>query len=179
MTKGLQRSLSRAPVGRVLPGGGDQPAALLKKTIVVNAPITVDGATGVGFGSIVAGDFPEGNIRVLGVLSYLSFTGPTSANLVDTWNGDFGIGSTPASDATITAGDVDLTASTAIGPATAEAIARARYPGIATPVLLDNTDGSLEVNLNLLVDDADIDADGVLVTAAGEITIEYTLEGDD
>ena len=91
MTKGLLRSLSRAPKSR-------KPAAVLSHTSVLNAePLTLDGATGVGFGSLVAGNFPEGNILIQGAVAYLSFAGSGGdAGLVDTWAGDFAVGTTPA-----------------------------------------------------------------------------------
>ena len=46
-------------------------------------------------------------------------------------------------------------------------------------MILDNTDGSLEINLNLLIDDADISADGIPITADGEFQILYTMLLDD
>jgi len=170
MTKGLPRSLAN---------GAKTRAPIVKQTIKVDAlALTVDGATGVGFGSAVAGDFPEGNILLLGAVAYLAFTGPTSASLADDWEGDYGVGTTPAGDATLTGADVDLIASTALAAATAEASPRTRGTG-ATQAILDNTDGSLEVNVSLLVDDADISADDLAFTATGEIYLSYVVLGDD
>ena len=170
MGKGLPRSLSR---------GAPQRQEMIKQTFLVrDATLTVDGATGVGFGSVVIGDFPQGNILFLGAVSYMQFTGPTSASLGDTWNGDYGVGSTPAGDATITGADVDIIPSTAVGPAVAEASPRTRGAN-ATQVMLDNTDGSLEINLNLLIDDADISADGIDITVNGEIQLLYSVLLDD
>jgi len=173
MTKGLQRSLSRAPIA-------SRPAALLSHTIVLtNAALTLDGASGVGFGSLVAGQLPEGNIILQGGVAYLQFAGSGSdAGLVDTWAGDYGVGSTPASDGTISAGDVDMVGTTALAAAAAEVSPRTRGTG-NTQVILDNTDGSLEVNVSLLVDDADVSADGIPITVSGEIEILYTKVLDD
>lgn len=176
MTKGLQRSLARAPVGRA---PGARAPSPVKVTLVVAAlALEVDGATGVGWGTVVAGDFPEGNIQLLGAVANLQFTGPTSASLDDDWEGDFGVGTTPASDATITGADVDIIPSTALAAATAEASPKTRAV-MATPVIFDNTDGSLEINVNLLVDDANIGADDLAFTADGEIELSYTILGDD
>lgn len=178
MVKGLRRSLSRGN-----PGGGPTGASpLARKTYVADSlAMSVDGASGVGWGTAVIGDLPEGNILIHGVTSYLAFTGPTSGSLVDTWEGDYGVGSTPADDGTITAGDVNMIPSTALAAATAEASPRTR--GASTDalngVILDNTDGSLEVNVNLLVDDAHISADGLAFTVDGEVTLAYTVLGDD
>jgi len=173
MTKGLPRSLSR---------GSPQRQEIVKQTFTVrDAALTVDGATGVGFGSVVIGDFPQGNILILGAVGYMQFTGPTSASLADTWNGDYGIGTTPASDATITAADIDIVGSTPVGPAVAEASPRTRGISVTATnaAVLDNTDGSLEINLSLLVDDADISADDLIFTVNGELHIVYIVLGDD
>ncbi len=172
MTKGLPRSLAHAKPFA---------APINKLSLPVNASIdSVTVAAAIGFGSVLIGDFPEGNILILGVIANIGFAGPTSADLVDTWEGDFGIGTTPASDATITAGDVDLVQSTAVGPATAEAIAETRGEVGTTGVIHDNTDGSLEINLNLLVDAADqTDDTTVAIIATGMVYISYVVLGDD
>lgn len=175
MTKGLQRSLSRAPKGRATAA----PALPVVQRFEVSAlTLTVDGATGVGFGSAVAGDFPEGNINFLGAVAQLQFTGPTDAGLVDTWEGDYGVGTTPAADATISGSDVDIVGSTALAAATAEVSPSTRGIG-ATPAVFDNTDGSLELNISLLVDDADISADGIDMTVSGWIEVTFAVLGDD
>lgn len=172
MTKGLPRSLSRGPALQ------DE---ITKLTIPVNATVTVS-ATGaaVGFGSAVLRGLPEGNILLLGIVANLAFAGSgADANLTDTWSGNFGIGTTPADDATITAADVDILDSQAIGPATAEAIARARFAEAAQGIL-DNTDGSGEMNLNLLIAAADITDDtSVDITVTGELHVAYITLGDD
>ena len=174
MTKGLERSLSR---GDALKKGA------VKDIFVLNAAaITIDGATGIGVGTIVLGDFPEGNVLFLGATGYISIAGPGGdADLVDTWEGDYGVGTTPADDATITAGDIDIVGSTALGPAVAEVSPRTRGISVNadTGEVHDNTDGSLELNLNVLIDDADISADGIVCSATGEITVAYMMLGDD
>lgn len=174
MTKGLTRSLSRGPALK---------QHMLKQTFVAKAlAFTVDGLSGVGFGTVVLGDFPEGNILFHGAIGYMSFAGPGgSADLDDNWEGDYGIGTTPAADGTLTNADVDLLPSTALAAATAEVSPRTRIPSTdaLNGVILDNTDGSLEINLNVLVDDANIGADGIAITADGEFQILYTVLLDD
>lgn len=172
--KGLIRSLSR---------GKD----LLKQNVtrhriqVKNLSVTVS-ATGaaVGFGTVVAGDLPEGNILVLGAAGNLKFAGSGSdANLVDTWNGDFSLGSAPTADVTLSGAEVDLLPSTAVGPAVAEVSPVTRSVN-AAQVMLDNTDGSLEVNLNVLIDAADItDDQSVILTVNGMIELCYIALLDD
>lgn len=169
--KGLQRSLSRGSPAR---------QDVVKQVVKVNKlAIQVDGATGVGFGSAVIGGLPEGNILFLGAVAYMQFTKAASATGIEaTFDGDYGIGTTPASDATITGTDVDIIASTALGAATAGVSPRARGTN-ATQAIFDNTDGSLELNLNLLIDDANISADDQDLTVSGELYIVYSVLGDD
>lgn len=171
MSKGLPRSLGR--------GGNKQPVRRIDLKFK-NVPISVAGTSGIGWGTAVIGDLPEGNILLLGAVSYAQFTGPTSASLVDTFAGNYGIGSTPADDATITNGDVDIIQSTALSAATAEVspLTRGTSAGSAAGVILDNTDGSLELNLNLLIADADISGT-VAMTATGILHLSYIVLGDD
>jgi len=173
MGKGLPRSYSRKTAQQ----------GVQKKRIVFNGKaIVIDGASGVGVGTVVIGDFPEGNIHFMSAVSYLSVVGAGGqAGLSDTWAGDYGIGTTPAADATITAADVDIIPSTALAAATAEVSPRTRGASLtAAPIaILDNTDGSLEINMNVLVDDADISADTMLATLQGELEIAYMVMGDD
>lgn len=172
--KGLPYSRSR---GRKLD------SAIVKDRIDLTGRTVTVSATGaaVGFGSAVIHDFPQGNILLLGIGGSIGFTGSGSdSNLTDTWSGDFGIGSTPAGDATITGADVDIMASTAIGAATSEAIALARYVEAHGDTILDNTDGSLEVNLNLLIDAANIvDDSSVDITLSGAVDLAYIVLYDD
>lgn len=173
MTKGLRRSLSRGPQH-------DRKDAPRRHLITLDAvAMTVDGASGAGDGQLVAGDFPEGNIVFLSAVSYLEFSGPVGdAGLVDTWEGDYSVGTTPDSGDDLTGTDADIVGSTALAAATAEVSPRTRGIGI-TQAVFDNTDGSLEINVNLLVDDADISADGIAFTVAGEIELMYALVLDD
>lgn len=174
MTKGLQRTLAR--------GAGSSSAAsgVTKKTIRVNAvALSIDGATGVGFGTAVIGDFPQGNILFFGAAAYLQFTkGSAATGIQATFDGDYSIGTTATADATLTGTDVNIVASSALGAATDGVSPVARGVG-STQAMLDNTDGSLELNLNMLVDDANISADDQPVTATGYVTLAYVVLGDD
>ena len=172
--KGLVRSLGR---GRPL----DQ---IVSKLLLSPraSPFTVDGAAGIGFGTAVLGGLPQANILLLGAVGYMKIDGPGGdAGLVDTWAGDFGIGTTPASDGTLTAADIDIIDSTALAAAVAEQGVRTRGVPVTpiVPAILDNTDGSLEVNLNVLVDDANISADAIPFTVTGDLWISYVTLGDD
>lgn len=174
MTKGLQRSLGRAPSATPV-------RAVNQIDINIAAlPITVNGATGVGFGTLVVADFPEGNIQLEGAVVSVSFL-KTTANIIAAWNGDFAVGTTPASDGTLTAGDVDIIPSTALGPASGGAVATTRVTSIdaAQGIIHDNTAGTLELNFNMLIDDLSIDANTQLITLTGDLTVSFSVLGDD
>lgn len=173
MSKGLNRSLSRSEPLK---------AHIIKQTIVVrDLAISVAGTSGVGFGSAVAAGLPEGNILLLGAVANMSFAGSgADAALVDTWEGDFAVGTTPASNGTLTGADIDIVGSTALAAATAEVSPTTRGVGVTATnaAILDNTAGTLEANLSLLIDDADISGT-VPITATGEIYLSYVMLGDD
>ena len=158
-------------------------AVVLKQTIPIrSAAIQVDGATGVGFGSAVISDFPEGNIMILGAVANLQFTKAAGASGIQAaFDGDFAIGSAPAGSASLAGTSGDIIPSTALGAATAGVSPVVRGASTTTQggSILDNTDGSLEMNLNLLIDDANISADDQDLTVTGELYIAYTVLGDD
>lgn len=173
MSKGLSRSLGR---------GNPLIAKIMKQTFVAkDLVLDMDGASGVGFATVVLGDFPEGNILLLGAVSYLSVRASGSeAGLLAAWEGDVGVGTTPMSDATISAGDEDIIASHS-HIAVAEIGPRTRGTSLAadTGEIHDNTDGSLEINVNVLIDDDDISADDIEMFVDGEVTISFVMMGDD
>lgn len=172
MGKGLPRSMAR---------GAPQRQIVRKHTVNINHTVAVT-ATGaaVGFGTTVIGDLPEGNILVLGAAGYVQLSGSGSdANLDATWDGDFSVGTSPTADVTLSGTEVDILASTALGAATAEVSPRVRAVN-ATQSILDNTDGAMELNLNVLVDAANIvDGATVNLTARGVLQIAYVVMLDD
>ena len=172
--KGLQRSHTRGKFA----GGASHSGTIT----IAGVALVVDGAAGVGFGAVQISDFPQGNILFLGCVAYLTFTGAGGqGGLVDTWEGDFSIGTTPTADATLTGTDADIVESSVIGAATAEVSPRTRGVGdtALAGVIFDNTDGTLEINANVIVDDAHISADTMLFTIDGELYIKYMVLGDD
>ena len=173
MSKGLPRSLSRGKL---------QKSTISKIRLPIQGlalTVTSVGAA-IGWGTAVLGGLPEGQLKILAVAAQLTFAGSgADTNLADTWDGDFGIGSTPADDATITAGDVDLIASTALGAATAEVSPLANAINGVDSVL-DNTAADLEVNLNVLIDAADIvDDQSVILTVNGVVEVTFITMLDD
>lgn len=172
--KGLKRSLAR--------GGTLTKQNVTRHKIVVEDLALSVSATGaaVGFGTVVAGDIPEGNVLLLGVAGYLKFDGSGSdANLTDNFEGDFSVGTTGTADVTLDSTDVDILPSTALPAATAEVGVRTRAVN-AVQAMLDNTDGSLEINISALIDAAHIVDDAtVILTVNGEIELCYIVLGDD
>jgi hypothetical protein len=169
--KGLPRSRSR---------GRPEVNPIQKLRIAIDETMQFTGiTTTVVRQEVVIGDFPEGNILLLGATGYVGLTGPTSADLSDTFAGDFSVGSAPNADTSLSGSEVDILPATALGPATAEAIALTRAAN-ATAVMLDNTDGSLEVNLNVLIDADNItNAVAVDIAVQGFVDIAYIVLGDD
>jgi hypothetical protein len=170
--KGLIRTLAR---------GKPQNQAVRKQRVKLTAKaIQVDGATGVGWGTAVIGDLPEGNILILGAAAYLQFTKAAAASGIQAaFDGDYSIGTTATADATLSGTDVNIIASSALGAATAGVSPVARGISAAPGAPLDNTDGSLELNLNLLIDDANISADDQDLTVTGVVDIVYVVLLDD
>lgn len=170
MTKGLPRSMRSVPPQR---------QNISKQTISLNAkPITVaDGAP--GFGTVVIGGLPEANILFLGAVLYARFTS-VDADLIAAFTGNVSIGSAPTVDNTLTGSDVDIIPSTALGAATGKVspLVRATHAVAVTGTVLDNTDGSLELNMNLLIDDASISGPADL-TVTGALIVSYIVLGDD
>lgn len=172
MGKGLPRSLAR---------GAPQRQEIIKQTVNISGTVAVTAvSTAVGFGTRVIGDLPEGNILFLGAVAYVRLSGSGSdANLDATWDGDFSIGTAPTTDVTLSGAEVDIIGSTALGAATAEVSPRVRAVN-ATQAMFDNTDGSLELNLNVLIDAANIvDGSTVNLTASGTLQLVYAVMLDD
>lgn len=170
MAKGLPRSLSRAT---------PLEATIRKIRIAISGTVSVSGATGVGFGSAVIGELPEGNILFLGAVSYLTLAKTSGATGVTaTFDGDYSIGSTATADATLSGTDANIIPSTSLGAATAGVSPTARG-SCATAAVLDNTDGSLELNLNVIIDDANINAADQSLTISGSVELSYVVLGDD
>jgi hypothetical protein len=167
--KGFARSLRRG-----VPASQD----VVRQTIALSGvALTTTGLTGIGFGTKVIGDLPEGNILLLGAVAYLQFT-KSSAGTIATFDGDVAIGSAPTADNALAGAEVDIIPSTALNAATAGVSPVVRATN-ATQVMLDNTDGSLELNLNLLLDDASVSADGQNFTVSGAVYLAYIVLGDD
>ena len=174
--KGLQRSMSRGP-------------AALQNSVKIDAPInatiTITGVdAAVDAGTAVIGGLPQGNILILGAVAYVKVDAGADANVIDNWNGDFGIGYAPNADvdladaledAIIPSTALDAGASDKVTPLT-----RGVSTGTEHGVIVDNTAGDYELNFNLLIDDNVITdtLDGVF-TVSGTIHLALIVLGDD
>lgn len=178
MGKGLPRShahanKSLAPINRDV-------FVVKGKTVT----LTEDAGGQPAWATLVVGDFPEGNILFFGAVAYFTFAGSgADGDLGDTWAGDFGVGTTASTDDTtpLVTTSEDIVKTTEIAAATSEVSPRTR--GTSTDgeagVLYDNTDGSLELNLNILVDQGDISGDDSVLTIDGELYVSYVVLGND
>lgn len=168
MTKGLTRTLSRNPARQ----------AILKKTFKLSAlALSVAGTSGVGFGSAVLGDLPEGNILIMGAVAYMQFT-TADGDVQATFDGDYSVGSAATADATLNGAEVDIIPSTSFGGAATAGVSPLARGAQPAQTILDNTDGSLELNLNVLIDDANISGTGDF-TVTGVLYLVYSILGDD
>ena len=171
MSKGLPRSTAR---------GAYVKQEIIKVAIAIkNLTIAVaDGAP--GFGTAVLAGLPQGNLLFLGAVSYLQFS-TADADITATFDGDYAIGTVPtANNSLADAGDADIVPSTPLGAATAKVSPVVR--GASTDALgggvIDNTDGSLELNLNLLIDDVAISG-AADFTVNGVVHLALIVLGDD
>jgi hypothetical protein len=179
MGKGLPYSTKRAEAGA-------EPAVRRVTYPVkdISLTVTAGASTNKGFGTAVLGYLPEGNILLLGGVSYLQFT-TSSANAIAAWEGEYSVGTTATADATLTGGtDDNLIAVADIAAATAKAspvIRGASGTGSSNTVrLLDNTAGDLELNLNMTTDDDSVtDSLTAAFTVNGYVDLVYIVLGDD
>ena len=132
-----------------------------------------------GYGTVVVGGLPQGNILFMGAVAYLQFT-TADADVTATFDGDYSLGTGPTADGSLSGSEVDIIPSTALGAATAKVSPNVRgVSAVATSgTIFDNTDGTLEVNLNLLIDDAAISGNADF-TVEGAVYLSYKVMGDD
>jgi hypothetical protein len=160
----------------------ERPDAVTKFTLPIQGlvmTITDPGAANA-FGSVVLGDLPNGDLLLLGAVAYLRLTKLT-AGLVDTFAGNFSIGTDPTVDATLTGNDITIMQSQAFTTAVAGVSAYTHYTpssaGSLTTVI-NNRDGTLELNLNVFILDASITT-GATMKVDGVLHLAYVHLGDD
>jgi hypothetical protein len=146
-------------------------------------PIVVSAAsTAAGFGTVKICDLPEGNILFNGAVMNIAMGAAASGNVVTEWDGDISLGTAAAEDTTLNGNEVNIIPSSAVKAAADKDLDQARVLSTTTEqgAIFDNTDGSLDINLNMLIDAADItDDESVSLTLSGTLYFAYTLLGDD
>lgn len=170
--KGLLRSLAHAPASR---------SEIVKAVIPFAVGLVSSGATGVGFGTTPIAGLPEGNILILGAVAYAVVSKDTvagAAGVLDAFTGNYSIGTSATVDATLDTTDANIVASSAISAATAGVSPNTRGTG-ATAAVIDNTDSSKVVNLNLTLADASVSADTQHMKVSGTLYLSYIVLGDD
>lgn len=172
MTKGLERSRRRGPPA-------SQNVARVDLPVRGKVISTTDTGAPGAWGTVVLGDVPEGNLVLLGALMNLRLT-KNDGNIIDAFNGNVALGTAPTADVTLGGAEVDLLPSTALVTGVAGVSNGNRVPGAATlaGTVFDNTDGSLELNLNLFIPDASSSANSSL-TLEGVVHLIFAVLGDD
>lgn len=128
-------------------------------------------------------DFPAGNILILGATADIALK-KSSAGIVDTWNGDFGVGTVVAdSGATLASTEQNIIPTTATPAATgvgALATTTAKGINVAAIAPLDGTATAVDLYLNFLIDDADQDVTGTPadLILTGTLTVTWLNLGD-
>lgn len=176
MPQGLPYSLRRAGLKGAAVGarGSD---AIPKKQIPFDVTVNVaDGAP--GFGTVVIGGLPEGRLHLKSAVLYCELSDPNGDLDNADFEGDVAVGSAPTADNSLAGAEVDVVPSTGIGPATTGVANVVAENLPAAPVSLDNTDGALELNLQVLIDDIDISGAAAL-RARGTLHLDYLVMGDD
>lgn len=152
-----------------------------RKTVLTltDVPVLVGNTTAISFGGTKLYDFPTGRILVLGaIVDNITFDLTSALNVTpidDTMGGDVAFGTTLTEDSTLDGTDVDLIPSTSIDPISGGIAGAA----LAASAQFDGTTTAKEVNINIIIDDADV-ADGASdeLLVSGTLTIHWVLLGD-
>jgi hypothetical protein len=171
--KGLSRSLARAPAVR-------SPVVKLRFAVKALA-ISAVGATGVGFGFATIGALPQGNLLFLGAVSYMRFNKNGDSDIQDAFDGDYSIGYAGTVDVDLADTDeATIIPSTPLGAATAglSPVVRGASTDALGGGIVDNTAGTLNLILNLLVDDANISGTASMLVD-GTVEVALIVLGDD
>lgn len=171
--KGLSRSMSRAVPDKA-------PIIKLRLPITNLAVAVANGSTAPGIGSAVIGGLPEGNLLFLGAVAYLQFNS-ADADVIAAWTGSYAVGTGVNANAQLTdATDIDIVAAAVLNAATAKLSPVTRSVSAVANCgnIIDNTDKSKNLNLNVMIDDASQSA-AVDLVANGFIDVALIVLGDD
>lgn len=141
---------------------------------LTNTPVTVVGATGVGFGGTKVLDMPAGRILILGATASMAFPIlSTEGDLADTADGDWAMGTTSEEDGSMDrATDINIIPKTATS---ANALSTATVGSLAdctSAQHIDGTSTAMDLYINATIDDAETNETSVL-GATGTVTITW------
>lgn len=165
--KGLPRSLNR---------GTQRLQETVRIDFNINALVlTVVGTAGVGWGTGVIGGLPAGHISLQNARLDYTIT-EASEVIIDIFDGDISIGTTPITDGSGLSGtEVDIIPSTAIAIAMGSVSSHNAFmTSTEAGTILNNSGGMQELNLNLLIDDISISGDGDFIIE-GNLALIYTV----
>ena len=159
-------------------GGG-----IINKTVITlvdQVVVLADEAGVVGYGSVQLYDFPAGAIKTIGATADVAVT-KTSAGVDATWAGDFGLGTTLATNNnTLATTEQNIIPTTATAAAVAGLGAVAAQSTAAEDTVKDGTTTAASVFYNVLIDDGDQDITGTACNFIlnGTITLHWINLGD-
>lgn len=126
--------------------------------------VTATGAA-IGFGTVVLGALPRGMLHITDAKGSIRLS-TIDTDPIAAWNGDVSVGTTATADNALATTEVNILPSTPVGPAVARVapavVARKTAPDTTSAATLlaasrfDNTAGDLELNLNFIIDAADM-----------------------
>lgn len=151
---------------------------LVRQTVFTVSSLAIamtDATTAGSHGYQKLGDFPAGNIAILGTVTDLSVTGDGSAVASDaSVVGSIGTVQTQTDNATLSTTEADIVASTAATLTTDVGAMAGKSTALA---VLDGTSSAKSAYLNFAIPDADSSGDGTL-TVTGTITMIWVNTGD-
>lgn len=147
---------------------------------LTETPVTVANTTGASFGGVKLYDFPAGRILVHGVTAYFDTIDWSDSDIGATGSGDYSLGTTITADATLDGTDVDLLPSSAMLDPFVDGVGSSNAgTALAASAQFDGTSTAKDLNLNVIIDDADVaDAASDVVLFTGTITVTWVNLGD-
>lgn len=141
-------------------------------------PVTAANTSGASFGTAKLYDFPECRIGILGSTASLAFNW-AGTSIDAAGSGDWSLGTTGTSDATLASTDVDLCPSVAMTDPAVAGVAAATGGALAAAAQFDGTSTAKDAYLNVIIDDADVaDGTSAVVLVTGTIRITWVDLGD-
>lgn len=153
----------------------------MNKTVLTLTNVAIalaDNAGVVAYGSSKIFDFPEGLIQIFGATADLAVT-KSSAGVIATFDGDFGLGSAAANNGAALATTEQDVIPTTPTPQAVAGVTTAKGLSVAG-LLLDGSATPADLFLNVLVDDADHDVTTTPCNLIfnGTITVMWANYGD-